>query len=156
MVVKLFQQLVTESTDRVPATQPLLYSASLKPVIESPYLVHSTVDFGVGRQQVSTNMASTDRLQSLLITQTSLPAIQPWFYQNRLQSDYCNNWLQSLPATYRLYSLASPKPVTESTHLVHSTLLILGQVDVEASTKNCFNQLVMESTDQVPGYTALF
>ena len=34
-------------------------------------------------------------------------------------------------------------------------MLILGQVDVEASTKNCFNQLVVESTDQVPGYTAL-
>ena len=44
---------------------------------------------------------------------------------------------------------------TESTHLVHSTLLILGQVDVEASPQNCFNQLVTESIDQVPGYTAL-
>ena len=43
MVVKLFQQLVTESTDWVPATQPFLYSALLKPIIESPYLVHSTV-----------------------------------------------------------------------------------------------------------------
>ena len=26
---------------------------------------------------------------------------------------------------------------------------------MEASTKNCFNELVTESTDQVPGYTAL-
>ena len=34
-------------------------------------------------------------------------------------------------------------------------MLILGQVDVEASPQNCFNQLVMESTDQVPGYIAL-
>ena len=47
MVVKLFQQLVTEFTDWVPATQPLLYSALQKPVIESPYLVHSTVDLGL-------------------------------------------------------------------------------------------------------------
>ena len=33
-------------------------------------LVHSTVDLGAGRQQVSTNMASTDRLQSLQITRS--------------------------------------------------------------------------------------
>ena len=54
--------------------------------------------------------------------QTSLPAIQPYFHHNRLQSDHFNHWLQSLPTRYWLYSLASPKPVTESTHLVHSTL----------------------------------
>ena len=74
---------------------------------------------------------------------------------DRLQSDHFNDWLQSLLTRYRLYSLASPEPVTESTHLVHSTVLILGQVDVGASPKNCFNQLVTESTDQVPFYTAL-
>ena len=99
MVVKLFQQLVTESTNWVPATQPLLYSASWKPVIESPYLVHSTADLGVGRHQVSTNMASTDRLQSLLITRLVYRLYNRVFTKNWLQSDCCNNWLQSLPGT---------------------------------------------------------
>ena len=74
------------------------------------------VDSGAGRQQVSTNMASTDWLQSSN-HQTSLLAIQPYFHQNRLQSDHLNHWLQSLPTRYRLYNLASPKPVTESTQL---------------------------------------
>ena len=61
--------------------------------------------------------------------------MQPYFHQNRLQSHHFNHWLQSLPAKYRPYSLASPKPVTESTHLAHLTVLILGQVDVEAFTR---------------------
>ena len=37
-------------------------------VTESSDQVHSTLDSGAGRQQVSTNMASTDWLQSLQIT----------------------------------------------------------------------------------------
>ena len=52
-------------------------------------------------------------------SQTSLPSIQPYFHQNRLQSDHLNHWLQSLPTRYRLYNLASPKPVTESTQLAN-------------------------------------
>ena len=64
IVVKLLQQLVTESTDRVPATQPLLYSASPKPVTESPYLVHSTLlILGQADSKYLQNMASTDWLQ---------------------------------------------------------------------------------------------
>ena len=43
----------------------------------------------------------------------------------------------------------------QSTHIVHSTLLILGQVDMEVSTMNSLNQPVMESNDQVQAYTAL-
>ena len=69
------------------------------------------VDSEAGRQQVSTNMASSDWLQSLQIT--SLPAIQPYSHQNRLQSYHLNHWLQSLPTRYRLYNLALSKPVTE-------------------------------------------
>ena len=53
------------------------------------------------------------------------------FSPKPVQSDHLNHWLQSLPTRYRLYNLASSKPVTESTHLVHSTL----QVDVEAFTR---------------------
>ena len=111
MVVKLFQQLVTESTDRVPATQPLLYSTSLKPVIESPYLVHLTVDFGVGRQKVSTNMASTDRLQSLLITRPVY-----WLY-NRV---FTKTGYRVITATtgYRAY-----RPGTGYTALPHQNWL---------------------------------
>ena len=74
IVVNLLQQLVTECTDRVPATQPL-YNLPRPPCPPPPtgYRVirpspfHS-VDSGAGRPQVSTNMASTDRLQSLQIT----------------------------------------------------------------------------------------
>ena len=32
-----------------------------------------------------------------------------------------------------------------------SNLLVLGQVDLKVSTKNCLNQPVTESTDRVPG-----
>ena len=94
-------------------------------------LVPSTVDLGTGRQQVSTNMSSTDRLQS----SNHIPFY--WLYSLVFTKTghIFNNWLQSLPTRYWLYSLASPKPVTESTHLVHSTLLILGKVDVEAFTR---------------------
>ena len=67
------------------------YPTGYRVSLPSPF---NSVDFGAGRQQVSTIMAATDRLQSLQITRP----------------------------VYRLYSFASPKPVTESTHLVHSTV----------------------------------
>ena len=131
IVVNLLQQLVTECTDRVPATQPL-YSLHAPPPLPTGYRVIrpsplNSVDSGAGRQQVSTNMASSDRLQSLQITRPVYRLYSLIF----TKTDHFNHWLQSLPTRYRLYSLASPKPVTESTHLVHSTL----QVDVEAFTR---------------------
>ena len=67
IVVNSLQQLVT--TNRVPATQPL-YSLPDPNWLQS-HLTQSIqlcVDSGAGRQEVSTNMSSTDRLQSLQIT----------------------------------------------------------------------------------------
>ena len=84
-VVKLLQQLVTECPDRVPATQPCTVASTTgyrvyRPGTGYTALVQLTrppnwlqshptqsiqlcVDSGAGRQQVSTNMASTDWLQ---------------------------------------------------------------------------------------------
>ena len=85
-LVHLLQQLVTECTDQVLATQPW-YSLSDPNWLQShpTQSIQPCVDSGAGRQQVSTNMASTDWLQ-YSNHQTRLPAIQPYFHQNRLQS----------------------------------------------------------------------
>ena len=70
-LVHLLQQLVTECTDQVPAKQPW-YSLPDPPPnwlqSHSTQSIQLCVDSGAGRQQVSTNMASTDWLQSLQIT----------------------------------------------------------------------------------------
>ena len=81
--------------------------------VPSPF---NSVDFGAGRHQVSTNMASTDRLQSLQITRPvyqlySLIFTKTGYRVNTATTGYRayrpgisytdllhQNWLQSLPA----------------------------------------------------------
>ena len=73
-----------------------------------------------------------------------------------------NNWLQSVPTRYRLHSLCTtyPTPNWLQSHPtpVHSTVLILGQVD--SKYLQIWLQLtgyrVFKSPDQFTGYTALF
>ena len=108
IVVKWLQQLVTECTDLVLATQPTGYRAYRPGTdyialltlphpagyrVYLPNQVHSTVlVLGQADSKHLQDMASTDRLQSL---PTGC----------RLHSPYCTvlhpNWLQMLPTGYR-------------------------------------------------------
>ena len=81
IVVNLLQQLVTECTDQVPATQPL-YSL--------PESIQLCVDSGAGRQLVSTRYG----FKQLVTESTDRPATQP-----ALNSLLHINRLQSLPIT---------------------------------------------------------
>ena len=92
IVVKLLQQLVTECTDGVPATQPCTaYPTSYRVIRPSPF---NYVDYGAGRQLVSTRHDF-----NRLVTEPTdwVPTTQP-----------CSLYLTL--------------PVTESVYLVLSTL----------------------------------
>ena len=116
IVVNLLQQLVTECTDEVPATQPL-YSLPDPNWLQShpTQSIQLGVDSGAGRQHVSTNMASTDRLQSFQITRlvyqlyslvftktgyrgiTSMTGYRAYRPGTGYTDLLYQNWLQSLP-----------------------------------------------------------
>ena len=177
IVVNLLQQLVTECTDRVPATQSCTVASTTAYRVYRPVTGYTVLYscFNNCLQSVPTRY----RLYSLCTAYPTPPTgyrvIQPSPFNSvlilgQVDSKYLQIWLQLTgyrvfkspdqftgytalflpkPVTewslqplvteptdkVRLYSLASPKLVTESTHLVHSTLLILGQVDVEAFTR---------------------
>ena len=117
IVIKLFQQLVTEHTDRIhslvqctpppgyrvyrPAAGITALNVQCFSWLQSPYLVpFSHSDF-----QHNIVVKSLQQLGTECTNQ--VPAIQP------------------------LYCLPAPQLVTESSDPVHSTLLSLGQVDSE-------------------------